>query len=307
MGSDLSRYVFLTNLASSLGMVGIIWFVQLVHYPLLRRLGEVENSSRGETDGPLARWAFGLPMLLEGVSTIWLAWFQPDLFDSWQMSVGLGALVLIWVSTVILQIPLRRSLTREFNPKIYRRLVATNWIRTICWSLRGILLLGISFQLFDLNKGMPMAKIKPGDLAPKFSAKTFDGTSVNLVDYIGHRGVVLFFYPKDGTAICTKEACAFRDSYEKFTKAGFEVIGVSSDSEESHRSFSQQHHLSFPLISDADGSLRKEFGVTKTLGLIPGRVTYVIDQQGVVRHVFSAQFASDEHVQQALNAILDTK
>jgi peroxiredoxin Q/BCP len=149
-----------------------------------------------------------------------------------------------------------------------------------------------------------MAKIQPGDVAPNFSATTYDGVRVSLSDYLGKRGVVLFFYPKDGTSICTKEACAFRDSYEKFTQVGFEVIGVSSDSDESHRTFAQEHHLSFPLISDADGSLRKAFGVPKTLGLIPGRVTYVIDKEGTVRHIFSAQFASDEHVEQAMKAIL---
>ncbi len=148
-----------------------------------------------------------------------------------------------------------------------------------------------------------MARIRVGDRAPEFSATTADGKTVRLADYLGKRAVVLFFYPKDGTPVCTQEACAFRDSYEQFVEAGAEVLGVSADSDESHREFSQQHRLSFPLISDADGKLRALFGVPKTLGLFPGRVTYVIDPKGIVRLVFSAQLASAEHVQRALNAV----
>jgi peroxiredoxin Q/BCP len=82
-----------------------------------------------------------------------------------------------------------------------------------------------------------------------------------------------------------------------------EVIGVSGDSEESHRSFAREHRLPFPMISDTDGSLRKAFAVPKTLGILPGRVTFVIDKHGIIRLVFSAQFASNEHVRQALSAI----
>jgi peroxiredoxin Q/BCP len=110
-------------------------------------------------------------------------------------------------------------------------------------------------------------------------------------------------YPKDNSPICTKEACSFRDTYEQFVEAGAEVIGVSSDSADSHRAFGKQHKLSFPLVSDGDSSLRKRFGVSSTLGLLPGRVTYVIDKEGIVRLVFSAQFASDEHVRKALQAV----
>ncbi len=145
--------------------------------------------------------------------------------------------------------------------------------------------------------------LKVGDRAPDFSATTQDGTTVRLADFVGKRGLVLFFYPKDGTSICTAEACAFRDSYEQFADAGAEVIGVSSDNEAQHRSFAEEHRLSFPLISDTDGALRKTFAVPKTLGLFPGRVTYVIDKEGIIRQVYSAQLASDEHVRQALAAL----
>ncbi len=148
-----------------------------------------------------------------------------------------------------------------------------------------------------------MARFEVGDHAPDFSAMTYDGNQIRLADFLGKRALVLFFYPKNGTPICTKEACAFRDSYEQFIDAGADVIGVSGDTEESHRTFARQHKLSFPLISDADGSLRKAFAVPKTLGLFPGRVTYVIDQTGIIRQIFSAQFASTEHVRQALLSV----
>lgn len=148
-----------------------------------------------------------------------------------------------------------------------------------------------------------MAKFEVGDRAPDFSATTYDGNKIGLADFFGKRALVLFFYPKDGTPICTQEACAFRDSYEQFIDAGADVIGVSGDTKESHHAFARQHKLSFPLISDADGSLRKAFAVPKTMGLFPGRVTYVIDQAGIIRQIFSAQFASDEHVRQALIAV----
>jgi peroxiredoxin Q/BCP len=148
-----------------------------------------------------------------------------------------------------------------------------------------------------------MANVGVGDRAPDFAATTHGGQTVRLADLLGKRTLVLFFYPKDGTAICTKEACSFRDSYEQFSDAGAEVIGVSGDSAERHQYFARQNRLPFRLISDADGSLRRAFGVPKTLGLFPGRVTYVIDKQGVVRHVFSAQFASDQHVREALAAV----
>lgn len=148
-----------------------------------------------------------------------------------------------------------------------------------------------------------VARFEVGDHAPDFSAITHDGNTIRLADFLGKRALVLFFYPRDGTPICTREVCAFRDSYDQFIDAGADVIGVSSDTEESHRTFARQHKLSFPLISDADGSLRKAFAVPKTLGLFPGRVTYVIDQVGIIRQIFSAQFASDEHVRQALIAV----
>ncbi|MFN5757837.1 MAG: peroxiredoxin [Planctomycetia bacterium] len=148
-----------------------------------------------------------------------------------------------------------------------------------------------------------MKSLTVGDPAPHFEAVLQDGSTFKLADLLGKKIVVLFFYPKDHTPVCTKEACAFRDSYEKFVAAGAEVIGVSSDSAASHRSFAEKHRLPFPIISDHDRGLRRVFGVPNPLGFIPGRVTYVIDRQGVIRLVFSAIFASDDHVEKALEAV----
>jgi len=145
-----------------------------------------------------------------------------------------------------------------------------------------------------------MPTLNVGDPVPDVTLAAHDGSTVRLADMVGKRPLVLFFYPKDDTPICTKEACAFRDSYETFSAAGAEVIGVSGDSGASHRAFAARHKLPFLLASDTDGSVRKAFGVPKTLGLFPGRVTYVIDRQGIVRLVFSAQLASEDHVTKAL-------
>jgi thioredoxin-dependent peroxiredoxin len=147
-----------------------------------------------------------------------------------------------------------------------------------------------------------MGSLKVGDRVPDFSLPSQTGDPVRLADFRG-RAVVLFFYPKDGTAVCTKEACSFRDSYQDFVEAGAAVIGVSSDSVESHQDFTTGHQLPFVLLSDISGFLRQTFGVPKTLGILPGRVTYVIDKEGVVRHMFSSQFAADRHVSEALAVV----
>jgi peroxiredoxin Q/BCP len=139
--------------------------------------------------------------------------------------------------------------------------------------------------------------------APDFTAETHNGQQVRLADYQGKSVVVLYFYPMDGTPVCTKEACSFRDSYEEFTKLGAVVIGVSADSMERHRAFAASQKLPFLLLSDRDGSLRKAYQVPKVLGILPGRVTYVIDKQGIVRHVFSALWSGERHVAEALKTV----
>jgi peroxiredoxin Q/BCP len=144
--------------------------------------------------------------------------------------------------------------------------------------------------------------VKVGERAPDFTLPDADGKTVRLADFAG-RPVVLYFYPKDDTPGCTKEACSFRDQYQDFQDAGAAVLGVSSDSSESHRKFAAKHRLPFPLLADAGGQVRKRYGVPATLGLLPGRVTFVIDGAGVVRHVFNSQLDATRHVAEALDVL----
>jgi peroxiredoxin Q/BCP len=145
-------------------------------------------------------------------------------------------------------------------------------------------------------------KVQVGDLAPGFTLPNQSGEAVNLEEYLGKTDVVLYFYPRDNTAVCTEEACAFRDSYETFKQAGAEIIGISSDSVESHLQFARENQLPFHLLSDVDGLIRKRYVVSTAYGL-PGRVTYIIDQQGIVRHIFFSQFTSKRHVDVALETL----
>ena len=168
---------------------------------------------------------------------------------------------------------------------------------------RFVLSLMLEWIVRAVRKERYVTSIQIGDRAPDFTLPSQTGEQVSLADLRSSKAVVLFFYPKDGTAVCTKEACSFRDAYEDFVKAGAVVIGVSSDSTESHQAFASGHRLPFVLLSDAEGSLRKAFGVPKTLGIMPGRVTYVIDKEQMVRHMFSSQFAADRHVSEALAVV----
>jgi peroxiredoxin Q/BCP len=145
--------------------------------------------------------------------------------------------------------------------------------------------------------------IQAGDKAPDFTLPSQSGEPVRLHDLLGERVVVLYFYPKDDTRGCTAEACAFRDSYEVFTGAGAEVIGISSDSVDKHAAFAGRHQLPFTLLSDQGGQVRKKYGVPAVLGLLPGRVTYVIDREGTVRHVFNSMTHIGQHINDALEVV----
>ena len=145
--------------------------------------------------------------------------------------------------------------------------------------------------------------IQVGDKAPDFTLPSQSGEQVRLYDRLGSSVVVLYFYPKDNTRGCTAEACAFRDSHEVFAEAGAEVIGVSSDSADQHAGFASKHRLPFTLLADRGGRVRKVYGVPAAMGFIPGRVTYVIDRTGTVRHVFSSMTNIDGHVSEALEVV----
>jgi peroxiredoxin Q/BCP len=143
--------------------------------------------------------------------------------------------------------------------------------------------------------------ISPGTRAPDIALAIGGGKTVRLADYHGKKTVVIYFYPKDFTLGCTVEACTFRDNYEDFVALGAEVIGVSSDSEDSHDGFARKHSLQFLLASDRDGGAARAFGVDASLfGLVKGRVTFVIDKEGVVRDAFSSQVRAKAHVERAL-------
>jgi thioredoxin-dependent peroxiredoxin len=150
-----------------------------------------------------------------------------------------------------------------------------------------------------------LSGVRVGDLAPDFTLPDQRGVPVRLGDLIGKKNVVLYFYPKDATPGCTAEARAFRDAYDTFIAADTEVIGVSSDSIKSHGRFAAKHDLPFILLSDRDGAVRKLYGVERWLGIVPGRVTYVIDRDGIVRTVYSSQLAATRHVQKASQAVKD--
>jgi len=145
--------------------------------------------------------------------------------------------------------------------------------------------------------------VQVGEEAPDFALPDAGGRMVRLSEFRGRKPVVLYFYPKDDTPGCTKEACTFRDGFEDFVAAGAEVIGVSSDDEASHRRFAEKYRLPFTLLADHGGKVRKAYKVPATLGLLPGRVTYVIDRAGVVRHVFNSQMQATQHVAEALAAL----
>ncbi len=145
--------------------------------------------------------------------------------------------------------------------------------------------------------------IQPGETAPDFVLPDQNGTPVSLSQFQGRSAVVLFFYPKDDTTGCTMEACAFRDQTPAFDAAGATLLGISSDSSDSHSRFAAKYGLPMTLLSDKGGRVRKLYGVKSTFGIIPGRATFVIDRSGVVRHVFSSQSEPTRHVSEALSAL----
>ena len=150
--------------------------------------------------------------------------------------------------------------------------------------------------------------VNAGDRAPDFSGTTSDGKRVGLADFRGRKPLVLYFYPKDNTPTCTKEACSFRDHAGEIAAAGGEVIGVSNDGPDTHKKFIADHRLNFPLLSDTDGSIAKAFGVARLGGFLSGwipprRVTFVIDRDGVVRRVIESEFSAQKHIDGAIEAL----
>jgi len=149
-----------------------------------------------------------------------------------------------------------------------------------------------------------MTKLKVGDKAPEFNGINQDGKNISLKDFKG-RKVILYFYPKDETSGCTKEACYFRDQYEVFRNEDAMVIGISGQSVESHKEFAEKYKLPFTLLSDKDNTVRKLFGVST--GLIPGRVSFVVDKTGKVVYTFDSLTQATRHVDEAMRILKEMK
>ncbi|HEY6559664.1 MAG TPA: peroxiredoxin [Polyangiaceae bacterium] len=149
---------------------------------------------------------------------------------------------------------------------------------------------------------MSSTRLKEGDDAPNFSLQSQTGEPWELKAALERGPVLVYFYPKDETPVCTKQACGFRDAYEDFTKQGVEVVGISRDSAGAHQSFAEHHKLPFTLLSDPDGQVRGLFGVKKTLGLFDGRVSFLIDRHGKIRFLFASALNANAHVRRALEA-----
>ncbi len=144
--------------------------------------------------------------------------------------------------------------------------------------------------------------LKAGDMAPDFTLPDQHGAVHSLAALLAEGPLVVFFYPKAGTPVCTRQACGFRDAHDELAEAGARVVGISADSPDALEAFAAKRSVSYPLLSDADGTVRKAYGATGPMGL-DGRVTYVIDREGTIRHVFKAFLLAKKHVSEALRAV----
>lgn len=164
------------------------------------------------------------------------------------------------------------------------------------------LLLFTSYLTFSQKN--KMNEIKVGSSIPSFTLPDQNGNLFDIYSVLGKKNIVIYFYPKDDSPGCTKEACSFRDQFEIFKEANAIIIGISGQSVKSHKEFAEKHRLSFTLLSDEGNTVRKLFGVpTNMMGLIPGRVTYIADKTGKVIFIFNSQTKATEHVDEALRIL----
>jgi thioredoxin-dependent peroxiredoxin len=171
-------------------------------------------------------------------------------------------------------------------------------------SVYVVLFVGYSFFNADPN----MKKIEVGSTVPQFSLSDQNGNMFSISSVIGKKNLVIYFYPKDDTPGCTKEACSFRDEFEVFNEADAVIIGISGQSVESHKKFAEKYRLTFTLLSDEGNKVRELFGVpVNFLGLVPGRVTYIADKTGKVIYIFNSQTQAEKHVEEALRILKGLK
>jgi thioredoxin-dependent peroxiredoxin len=168
-------------------------------------------------------------------------------------------------------------------------------------------LLFIAYLNFGRNSEK-MEKLVVGNTIPKFELKDQHGNLFSIDSVLGKKKLVIFFYPKDDSPGCTEEACSFRDQFEVFADADAIIIGISAQSVESHLEFAKEHRLNYSLLSDKGNKVRKSFGVPgNLLGLIPGRVTYVVDKEGKIAYIFNSQIQAKKHVDEALRILQKIK
>jgi len=148
MNESLPRLLLLLHFAATLLMIGVIWFVQVVHYPLFAKTGSADFRSYEQRHTSLTTWVVAPPMLVEGITALLLFWFRPTGVSTWQLSIGLLLLGIIWLSTALVQVPCHNLLSQGFDPVVHQRLVGTNWMRTVAWSARGLLVLWMAISSF---------------------------------------------------------------------------------------------------------------------------------------------------------------
>lgn len=149
-----------------------------------------------------------------------------------------------------------------------------------------------------------MKKIEVGSKVPIFELNDQNGELFKLETVLGKNNLVIYFYPKDDSPGCTKEACSFRDQFKVFADADAIIIGINAQSVESHFKFAQKHRLNYTLLSDTGNGVRKLFGVPSSFfGLIPGRVTYVVNKEGKIMYLFNSQIQAEKHVNETLRIL----
>ena len=147
----LFRLLFLLHVSATWYMTGVIWFVQIVHYPLFARVGTTEFREYEQNHTALTTWVVAPPMLVEAATAVLLCWYRPPYIATWQVWLGIALLAVVWLSTAFLQVPCHNLLSKSFDTDVHQRLVATNWIRTIAWSVRGFLFLWMAMGVQKIS------------------------------------------------------------------------------------------------------------------------------------------------------------
>jgi len=193
------------------------------------------------------------------------------------------------------------------NNKTYLKLRNSYRVYLLIYTVLFLLYFNFKSQAQTLNSET-MSKIAVGSKIPSFTLNDQNGNMFDIASLLGKKNLVIYFYPKDDSPGCTKEACSFRDQFEVFADADAVIIGISSQSVKSHKEFAVKYRLNYTLLSDEGEKIRRLFGVpTNLLGLIPGRVTYIADKSGKVVYIFNSQIKAEQHVEEALKILKELK